>query len=214
MQQLKLCISSHTRKHHSNSVARSFDQLSLADQNTELSALASLRQQERNDMAAKYSIQNTRLRAIEDVLIDHHRLGQFTTFGRASSQDEAAQSLENHVLHEVMESLRSRSLRVSLAILYRYRGAAFFSKEDCSEKLQKLCPEVEESQIKAGVQGVDADSDKENLLAAIIILLVKRLVFDAHQSRGGLSDIILDEYQHCVFQRGTLSCLYNPNPTY
>ena len=154
-------------------------------------------------MAVNYSIQNTRLRAIEDVLIDQHRLGQFTTFGRASSQDEVAQSLESHVLHELMESLRSRSLRITLAILYRYRGAVFFSNEECSEKLRSLCPEVEENQIKATMQGVDADSNKENLLAAIIILLVKRLVFDTHQPRGGLSDILLEEYQHCVFQRGS-----------
>ncbi|CZR62717.1 uncharacterized protein PAC_12614 [Phialocephala subalpina] len=189
------------RQIQGNSVTRNFDHLSLEDQNTELRALASLLQQERNDIAVKYSIQNTRLCVIEDVLIDHHRLGQFTTFGRASSQDEAAQSLESHVLHKVIESLRSQSLRITLAILYRYRGATFFSNEECSEKLRDLCPEVEESQIKAAVQGVGADSNKENLLAAIIVLLVKRLVFDTRQPRGGLSDILLDEYQHCVFQR-------------
>lgn len=142
---------------------------------------------------------NTRLRAIEIVLRDHQHLGQFTTFGRASSEDEVAHPLQIHLVFECMAFLRSESTRIALKLLHPYQGNSSFSdEEECTEKPHRLCPEIEKSQIQAAVRGVDADSYRENLLAAVITLLVKKLVFDTRHT----ADNLLAEFQHCVFRRG------------
>lgn len=179
------------------------DHLPPADQIKRLKALNLQLLQERNDEVISNDIKNMRLRNIEAVLVDHHRLGQFTTFGRSSGKDDATQPLESHVVSELMEYLRSQSLRMTRSILYRYRGITIFSGEECALKLREFSPEIEDSHIKSALEGADADSNKENLLAAIIMLLIKRLVFEDRQPTCVLPRILLDEYQHCLFQRGS-----------
>ena len=159
--------------------------------------------QERNHIAISNDIKNTRLQNIEAVLIDHHRLGQFTTFGRSSSKDDATTPLSSHVVAELMDYLRSQSLRMTRSILYTYQGIKIFSDQKFSLKLREFSPEINDIHIKSALEGTDADSNKENLLAATIMLLIKRLVFEDHQPESFLPNILLDEYQHCLFQRGS-----------
>lgn len=182
-----------------NNNSRNLDQMSLEDQVTALKALNSQLQQERDREALSNSTKAIRLYALESVLIEHCELGQFTTFGRSSSADDTSQPLDERLVHEVMRSLESCTLQITRLIFHNYGGVAFFSAEDLPVTLHRFYPEVEENQIEAAVHDDNDESNKENLLIAIIILLVKRLVFDTHQAR----DTLLGEYQNCIFQRGS-----------
>jgi hypothetical protein len=189
-------------KQDKDKISRPPDQQSLTAQIVELKTLNLRLQQERNDLAISDYIKNKRLQSVEAALIDHHRLGQFTTFGRSSNKEHVSQPLSENVVSQLMEYLRSQSLRITRSILYRYNGLQCFSDVEFSAKLKQVCPDIGDTLINAALNSVDSNSNKENLLATTIILLVKRLAFEPVSQVSNLFYALLDEYQHCLFQRG------------
>ena len=189
-------------KQDEDKIAGTQDQQALTAQIVELKTLNLRLQQERNDLAISDYIKNKRLQSVEAELIDHHRLGQFTTFGRSSNKENVSQPLDENVVSQLMEYLRSQSLRITRAVLYRYNGFQCFSDVEFSVKLRQVCPDIEDTLIDAVLHGVDSDANKENLLATTIILLVKRLAFEPEPQISNLFFALLGEYQHCLFQRG------------